>query len=475
MIVFSLAAFFFNGNDFFQPSVIVCLSYVISILSAAVNIKVWDIDLHSNTFLVITAGAAIFVVVNGFVNCIGRNKGKSSFKKSLQYIRVQSFKIVLICLYQIGVAVVYAKTVKNLVSRDASFDDFSSMMAIYRQSSYSTSSDIKVPLALNQFVKLSEVFAFIFLYIFINNLILKSKRRRNLLNLLPVIIYGFQVILTGGRFELLVLVCGAVVLYNVLWHRKHGWNRQFGVKFFCKLIIILMLVFLGFYSSKALVGRTEKTDVITYITSYTGGSIQLLDMYLQDPIPKSNVWGKETFYAMNSFLVKLKLLNMDSYIPHLEFRVSNNVIIGNVYTAYRRYIQDFGISGMVILQTIFALFYSIFYKRVKIKASNKKLDYGLLVYSMVAFPLFMHSINDNFYSNVVSGYYLIIIVFAKIFSSLIIDVKFCLKLTEPATRVKAAEENKAYCTNIYYRKLTDGENEENFKHTLRVHGEAFYL
>lgn len=428
IIALCLLSFIFNGRDLLEPSVIVCISYIISILSAAVNIKTWRINLHNNTFWIITVGTVIFVSINTIIKYIMGLKYNKKYiiKQDLKVINIQYFKIVLVAMFQIIVALFYAKSVRSLAVQYGSFNDFSSMMTVYRMNT-SYGVNIGVSATINQFVKLSNVCAFVFLYVFINNILEKSKKKRNLLNIIPVVIYSIQVILTGGRFNLLVLVCSSVIIYNVLWHRKNGWNRQLGIKFLFKAIIILIIIFVGFYFLKTFVGRTAKVDFITYITSYVGGSIQLFDIYLKDPISKSSIWGKETFYAINDFLRKIGLLNINAYIIHLEFRSSNGVMIGNVYTAYRRYIQDFGIVGMIILQSIFALVYSIFYEKIKIKLTKKKLDYSLLVYAAISYPLFMHSINDYFFSVILSINYLTIIILLKFVSWFIIDVKVSSK------------------------------------------------
>ncbi|MBV4420079.1 oligosaccharide repeat unit polymerase [Clostridium tyrobutyricum] len=428
VIVLCLLAFILNNKDLMEPSVIVCISYIISILCAVVNIKVWDINLANNTFWIITVGTVIFISINIIITYIIKSKynKKYQWKQDLKVINIQYFKIILVAMFQIIVALFYAKSVRSLAGQYGSFNDFSSMMTVYRMNtSYGTNAGVSA--TLNQFVKLSNVCAFVFLYVFINNILEKSNQKRNLLNIIPVIIYSIQVILTGGRFNLLALICSAFIIYNVLWHRKNGWNRQIKIKFLFKAIIILIFVFVGFYFLKTFVGRTSKVDFITYITSYVGGSIQLFNMYVNGPISKSSIWGKETFYSINDFLRKVGLLNINAYIPHLEFRFSNGVMLGNVYTAYRRYIQDFGIEGMIILQSVFALFYSIFYEKIKLKFPKKKLDYSLLVYAAISYPLFMHSINDCFFSGILSVNYLIIIILLKLVSWFIVDIKVSFK------------------------------------------------
>lgn len=244
--------------------------------------------------------------------------------------------------------------------------------------------------------------------------------------MLPVLLFSVQALLTGGRFNILILICAAMVIINVLWHRKNGWHRTVGIKFLFKATIAIILVFVGFYLLKAAVGRTNKSDLITYITTYVGGSIQLLDMYLQDPIAPSEIWGKETFYALNIFLRKAGIFDFEPYIQHLEFRYPNSVSIGNVYTAYRRYIYDFGYFGMIVLQSLFALIYGVFYKRIKSKISRNQIDFSLLAYSMVVVTVFLHAINDYFFSNVISINYIIVFILLRLACWFIVEKRFVI-------------------------------------------------
>ena len=57
-------------------------------------------------------------------------------------------------------------------------------------------------------------------------------------------------------------------------------------------------------------------------------------------------WQFETSFFSDSDLFNISDLR---YIAHLEFRQKLGMSIGNVYGAFRYYIQDFGISGFIVL------------------------------------------------------------------------------------------------------------------------------
>ena len=153
-----------------------------------------------------------------------------------------------------------------------------------------------------------------------------------------------------------------------------------------------------------------KNNFIEYISMYAGGPVKLFDMFIKNPVPNSGIWGKETF---PSLLKTFRSLGYDipQYISKKEFRFYNGVNLGNVYSAYRNWLSDFGINGVYILQTIFALFYNSYYYLLR-KKGYKKHILALIIYGYMAEAIFLHPIDDWLFSMFVSvGFIIYIIVF----------------------------------------------------------------
>lgn len=60
------------------------------------------------------------------------------------------------------------------------------------------------------------------------------------------------------------------------------------------LFAFLILIVL-FFLLKFVLGRSSQEDFISYITRYMGGSIQLFDLFVIDPIRRNKELGAETF------------------------------------------------------------------------------------------------------------------------------------------------------------------------------------
>lgn len=396
VIALFLLSFYTLGQDLFQPCCIVTASYVVSTLCAYINQDIWQTTIHSITVEVIAGGLLIFY----FVNLISyRSKTKITVvqrKKNpviaIEFINVDRIIFTAVILGQLLTLLIYYKEVVRIGGGEGLLI----MMSTFRLASSYGGGESVSGIA-GQLAKISLICAALFSFIFLNNVVagkIKGSRRY----LLPALIYIAQALLTGGRYNILVLFFSMLIMYNILWHQENGWKKTLEFKTLIRIVILICVLFAGFYWGRSLVGRQNDSDLITYIASYAGGSIPLFDMYLQNPIAPSEIWGKETFYGMLNNIRQLGIIDVPSYIVHLEFRSSNGIMIGNVYTAFRRQIQDFGLYGMIALQAIWSGIMSNWYKNIK-RNTNK---FGVLVYALMAYPLFLHSINDFFYMNLIS-------------------------------------------------------------------------
>ena len=228
--------------------------------------------------------------------------------------------------------------------------------------------------------RLIEVFGYLFLYIWINNCFAEDKNKANQrLLLIPIIIYLISGVLSSGRMYILQYSGGAVMCFYILWHRKYGWNKFIGFKFIGWIIFAFVGVLLIFTAMRRIVGRGIEFDPLYYITLYGGQSIACLELFLKDMPPKSNIWGKETFNGIINFIGKVSGNNNFRYVSHKEFRYSNGILLGNVYTAFRRYYYDFGYWGVAILTAI-ASFFGIFYFSIDDRLFGNIITVGTVIW-----------------------------------------------------------------------------------------------
>lgn len=262
---------------------------------------------------------------------------------------------------------------------------------------------------------------FVWIYILINNILVSKKV--NLLLYVECALCFLLSLLSAGRIQLIQYVVAMVSIYYILFNRKSGWKVNIGFKIIMKIIIGICLILSLFSGLRSFVGRTSKQDPISYVTTYVGGSINLLDMFLQDKPTKSDIWGKETFYEVNKFIGrKLDKPNL-IYVGHKEFRYANGVSIGNVYTAFRNYIYDFGYIGFVFLTMISSLVFSVIYNILKRKKINQGIDTLLLMYSYLVYSVFLIFYADYFFEMSLSIATLKVFIFFKITNYILLKRK----------------------------------------------------
>ena len=242
------------------------------------------------------------------------------------------------------------------------------------------------------------------MYIIVYNYFTNKKKYSILW--VSIIISIIQMLLTGGRLSVIALFLSGCLYYFLFYYKYY--NRRFLIdrKFLIKLFILLICGALGFYYTKVIVGRgvdVSITDIIPYLSMYVGGPIQLLDMFLQNPIEATDIFGKEVFATLNFQLFRFGILDIEPYIIHLEFRNSETgVFLGNIYTAYRSYIYDFGFIGISVLPIIFSILVNYIYYKVIYKSSLSKISLILIFFSMIYWSVFFDFVRCFFYSVVVS-------------------------------------------------------------------------
>ena len=237
----------------------------------------------------------------------------------------------------------------------------------------------------------------------------KKKIRKNIIYLIPVIMYAIMSIIKGNRIDIMGLVVMLMFLYYMFVHKKNGWNKHISGKMLRKAIVIFAIGMVVFYYMKDLVGRVSSLNLLEYVTQYIGGSVELLDLYVRDGLTTAvtTPFG-ETLTGLLNGLKKIGLLNIDIR-KQLEFRfTSTGVYLGNVYTALRRYYHDGGWIGLLVFPSILSYFMNKFYCRIK-RYSGYAVNkiYKIIIYASLIYVIPFQAMEDSFWINKVTIGYVI--------------------------------------------------------------------
>lgn len=406
IIMLVIIAYKLSHSDIMAPSVLLACGYLVACISCILNIEKWGVDLHFNTSFLILLGIICFVSGDQFSRIFFRDRLLHTNEMSpTKTITIPAAIVVIFSLFNMVVMILYLREIISIAG--GLLATFNETMNEYRHAYAYT--DVQVSTALVQLTKISKGSAYTFLYIFMNNIFVDdnlSRKKRvfhNFKYLIPTILFLLMTFLKGGRLNLIMMMVAALFLGYYQWHRKVGWNRKISGKFIKQLALYFVIFVLLFYYTKELVGRQNKDTLLDYITTYFGGSFQLLDQYMNSSTP--NNYGLESFPGILQSLYKLGFYN-DYIHKSLEFRTTpSGIYLGNIYTGLRRFYNDFGYVGVVIMQFIYGFLFGIVYTYIKkIRSMNCKKLFIITAYDTMLFAVVTQAMEDHFWIDIGLGY-----------------------------------------------------------------------
>lgn len=398
-LIFVFFSFIFFKKDYLEPGIVIPLTFCFSSFCALYSIDIWNVDICFESFFLLISGIAVFILVS-FVTRQYLNKRKQYVSYKIFYISYSRINLFIFNFFVIFISVIYVHFIVKIALQNGASGGWSELMNSYRLSnSHSVSQEAKIPSIISYLYRFAIIGSYLPMYILINNFI--STKKLDIFLLSTVVISMVASILSGGRTDLVRYLCSAIVIFSVLNHRLCGWKFKITCVFVIKLLFLIIVLLYSFYLLKGAVGRLNDTDIIYYISYYVGGSVELFDLFIKDPLAPSPVFGKETFYGIYSFIGPILGDNDLIYTIHKEFRSSNGILIGNVYSMFRSYIYDFGLIGFYLLTSIFAFFSTYIYQKVK----QRKIigfDFLLLFYSYIFHTICMSFFSEQFFVTLIS-------------------------------------------------------------------------
>lgn len=424
LFTFCLTFLVFIGQkqDFMAPAVLQCVMFTLCIFVALFNIDYWGIDYQAKTMFIMMAGIVAFVLPSFFFYT--DKKGMTSVTEPKCIELINTWVLWLLLLVDILITVVYFYQVYQISLRAGNSMGVFGASYYYRVYVAESSSNVGVSTLINQFLKLGRGFGFVSIFILCYNLQVKKSVKGQIPLFGFVVIFALQAII-GGTRGLLLWIVGMAFTVSYVSHRKiHGFKPRDNRKYFVIALRLLIVVLVAFFLLKFLVriGNNDNS-LFSYISYYLSGSIQNFNLYIMQPAGQNTVWGQETFIGLYNTLDTFGLVDASAIYPTngmLEFRVSNGVNIGNVYGAFRRYYQDFGVLGVITLQMICSIFFNALYK--KVRYANSINNFRFFLYALFSYHLYEIAIDDFIYRSGLSFnmlttvfvYYCVYLLFTRI-------------------------------------------------------------
>lgn len=424
------------GRDIFSPSVLFSFSYFLSVICCIWNARAWGTKLEATTFLLIVTAIIFFFLGEVTIKSIQVKDACKAYKDSNKYKQDYIYVPVLIVILVIILNSLLTLFLYKEVVRIANLNFASWGNLIYNFKTNSNNIEgASISGIVTQGLKISKAFAYVFSYIFVNNLFSTTKRKNiilNFVNLIPVFFVVVQSLLKGVRVAIITLLIAIIFMWYINFQIKKDWHWHINIKQIRNFSFILLLVCAIFYYSKDIVGRLQDDmGVVTYVTTYLGGPIELLNLFVKQNTD-SSYKIIETMGGLISSLQKIGLFH-DGYVINAvrEYRSTvTGMQIGNVYGAIRDYYHDFGFLGVPFGFYFISLFVNVMYYKIKERRNyNMKKPSLIIIYSTFVYAIIFLTFSDFLTARLAPGEILEII-FIWIISSIILKKRILVKNTD---------------------------------------------
>ncbi len=409
-----ILSYFLCNKNILSPSFISCAMYLIgTIVVYTYRIK-WSVIINANTVLIIIC-FLLFILV-GDVLASSIKKGFTQFNNNqTYYFKIGNSLMVFIIAFMICGLIYYTRSVIQLSQLGGGSGDYSQMLGYARHAKNNLG--FKMSTSAIIIFWICEGLFYISTYIFINNIFnCKSKITKELKYLFPIILYTFMAILSTGRTLIMREFIFIVVIIVVFKYRHINWSAKFNKKIIKIISIVISAFFILFYYLGLLTGKSSNKEFFDYIAVYFGSSIAALNEYMKYPFRSTDfLWGGHTLFGFYTILRKVL-----SFIPNLstplEFTILGSMYATNIYTPIRRYYQDFGYIGVIII----AFFIGFYYKKFLLKIKYKPSNISTILYAYAFFPIVEIMIEERVFMDLLTIKSIFIVVFITIMYRLLV-------------------------------------------------------
>lgn len=405
-----LMSYILSKKDLLAPPNMLCYSFIASIIFAIPNLKLWNFDMGERTFLVVLLGIISFCLGFYIIYFFMASRKKYSISTKLPnrgiYIKKSKFYLFII-IEMITLGLIYM-SINSMPG-----NSIGEKILSYRVSAIVGSEENKISF----WVMSAYWFCYASTIIIIYKVLLDyfCDKIFDKKCLVVFILILLMTLLLGTRGNVLYLLISASIMGYVLWSRKYSWKKHINKKVVFKGIFIASIILIAFPTIGLIaVGRGEQIDslggtltenIFSQLSLYIGAPLKLLDLYLYTDYGVDEnfpVLGYATFGNFYRFISRnLGIDMLDQDVPlSLKFREDNMVSLGNVYTMFMKYMEDFGFIGLCVLCLIMGMFFAYMYIKIKYARniySKKNIDIYTIIYSYVYRALVLAFFAEAFY------------------------------------------------------------------------------
>lgn len=377
--------YFMNDGDLLSPSCIACFAFLACTAAAIYDCWAWGASIGLTTMLTVCVGLIFFVAPATLA--YRKNKGKSTQATACNrnwnlHIDIPKGVTFSVCVFGLLISMLYIRAIIASVGMRSSWSE--TMQAYRWHTSFDDNFNSGISAPLNYGFRLFMSIGYVYIFAFINELLVSKTRRW--LYLAPPALYCAASLGQSSRGQIIVMVFAGILMYWILRGCVNDKGQR--VKF-SKLLLGFMIIVAGlaiFIAGADVVGRVTVKSPFDSLMTYVGGSIIGLDQFIAKPelsTSPNHLFGSETFQGIWLFLGKTLGVPEWCYTFQLEYRFVNNVNIGNLYTAFRYYLHDFGPIGMCVISALQGWLFGSLYSSLRNR--NSKLSMTQRIVMLIVF------------------------------------------------------------------------------------------
>lgn len=379
-------------KDILSPSLWAAIMFLVSIIVNIINVDRWESDFSIKAMVIIAIGLISIslgeIIVRFFCNWEYYNNYNE--KTKYRPIKVKQAKFFFLIIVQLVVLALNYNSITSLVGAH------SDNVLRSARNLYGGGAGGSIVLRMTEF---SKAIAYMFIYLIIYNKII-CRTKINKWYVFPILIYFINGILSTGRTVFIRLIVYTFFLFTLFYVKTHGNKLKQLNKIFCIGILALFCFFIIFTAVGKLLEKGIYNTAIDVFQIYTGSSIYLFNQYIENPPKTTNsLFGEHTLYGIRNILSYIIPSVTHTSDPSLEFRYIPHWY-SNIYTAFRRYHQDFGILGVIIICLMLGMFYS----KLRINAGqDSQCGWKSIFYAWSIYPIIEIAIEERFFMNYISA------------------------------------------------------------------------
>lgn len=392
-----LSIYQISNKDYMTASFFMISTFIVSAIFSFLNLREWRMNVSIYTIFILFTMILAFVLGDTIGNrhyiSIFQFERNSKNYISTDHIIVKTWKVIL-ALIMMGIsAVFYFRFIFETSLLSGNRFGYSKMFQYARYAINDVKYDVSMNTILAHSIIISECIGYIFLFIIIFNILHKKKNK--IVYWAPCFLYIVHIGLSTARLDFISYISAAIIFYVVISIHINRENRKFKLKTIVYAFAGLFVVFLGFRLLGYLTGKSSVRELWSDLSIYSGSSIPAFDYFLSNRPPRNDIFGKETLYNIYKMARSIGLTDI-AYNVALPFVNNDGMFETNIYTAFRRLIQDYGFLGAYIIMFFEGVFYGGWGKRIK---SKSYIGVSTIVFAYMFYPVIYIFIEEKFLIN----------------------------------------------------------------------------